>query len=205
MSWLSDRTGINIAIPNLAIPSVNLNPEKLWQDFTGVTATKDVNLASAEEAAKQKEFNKSEAELSWQRSEISAETDRKWQENMSNSAYQRAIVDMKKAGINPMLAYMQGGAGSGSGAQGQSSAASSTPARMERAPTSEALQNMVSSALQLRKQSKEIQVMDETVKNIKAQTASTGATAVDKNLTIGVKRQFMDLVSKISAKGKNWI
>jgi len=35
---------------------------------------------------------------------------REWMERMSNSAYQRAMVDMGKAGLNPMLAYTQGGA-----------------------------------------------------------------------------------------------
>lgn len=35
---------------------------------------------------------------------------RKWMEAMSDSAYQRAVKDMQKAGLSPMLAYSQGGA-----------------------------------------------------------------------------------------------
>lgn len=39
-----------------------------------------------------------------------AQIQRDWQEKMANTSYQRAMEDMQKAGLNPILAYSQGGA-----------------------------------------------------------------------------------------------
>ena len=49
---------------------------------------------------------------------------REWQEHMSNTAYQRAVEDMRKAGLNPILAFQNGGASTPGGSAGTISGAS---------------------------------------------------------------------------------
>ena len=71
------------------------------------------NLANAGSQASAKKYNSAEALAN-----------REWQEHMSNTAYQRAVEDMKKAGINPILAFANGGASTPGGSAGTISGAS---------------------------------------------------------------------------------
>lgn len=78
---------------------------------------KDTQNFNADQASRQQSWSSGQAGLS-----------RDWQEMMSNTQYQRATADMQAAGLNPMLAYHQGGAGVPSGATATGSAGSASTA-----------------------------------------------------------------------------
>lgn len=69
-----------------------------------------LGLGSAVQDLFGQEFNSDEATAGRNHSAEQAQRSREWQEAMRSSNYQAAVQDMKLAGLNPMLAYQQGGA-----------------------------------------------------------------------------------------------
>jgi len=111
------------------------------------------NAASAEQAQRQMDF----------------------QERMRSTQYQTAIEDMQKAGLNPMLAYSQGGAGTPTGAMGQVSTAK--------------VGNAIGSALQgyqaMAMTNADLDLKDATTKGTTAQTIKTEADTIKTAADIG--------------------
>lgn len=58
-----------------------------------------------------------------------AEKNRDWQERLSNTSYQRAVEDMKKAGINPLMLVSSNGASTPAGGFSGSTSSRSSSAR----------------------------------------------------------------------------
>lgn len=69
-------------------------------------------------------YNHIENNVAMNYNSAEALANREWQEHMSNTAYQRAVEDMKKAGLNPILAFANGGASTPGGSAGTISGAS---------------------------------------------------------------------------------
>lgn len=82
-------------------------------DYTGIPGGNYLGMLTPKDAA-ELVFNHNEALY-----------DRQFQEYMSNTSYQRAVADMSAAGINPVLAYRNGGAITPSGSAASAPSGSS--------------------------------------------------------------------------------
>lgn len=89
---------------SLIAPALGL-AGSLFGASSASSGQKATNVANAKQAALNREFQAGQARLQFRR-----------YKNLAGSEYQRAMKDMRKAGLNPILAYQQGGASTSMGA-----------------------------------------------------------------------------------------
>lgn len=122
--------------------------------------------------------------MSNQANSAQAERQQNFQAKMSDTAYQRAVADMKAAGLNPMLAYGNGGASSPAGASAQ-------------------MQNVIgpaiSTALEKRRLDKEIDAV-ESQNTVNTETAKEKKTAQDLNKAMAATQATQQMQNIANAK-----
>lgn len=84
----------------------------------GSTATAVASaVGGALDTMEARDYQEGQQDSANQFNSAQAQINRDFQERMAGTQYQRAVEDMRKAGLNPMLAYSQGGNASPAGSQ----------------------------------------------------------------------------------------
>lgn len=104
-----------------------------------------------------------------------------FQERMSSTAYQRAVDDMQDAGLNPMLAYSQGGASSPAGAMPQVQNATAAAA------------NSAGAAMQMMQGMQQISQSEAQSNQLNAAADKLKSETIDNNINTAAKLADIDL------------
>ena len=139
----------------------------LGSGVLGYVGQRDANAANAQQAQKQMDF----------------------QANQSGTSWQRGVADMQAAGLNPMLAYSQGGASSmgGSTARMENTLEPAVSSARQTAFVNQQLRNMYEQNSQISAQTRLIEAQEPAVR-AQADLTATTASAIQQKLTPEIDR-----------------
>lgn len=155
------------------------------------TIAKDATAANQASAREQMQFQNLQARLNEQ-----------FQTRMSNTAYQRAVADLKQAGLNPLLA-VPGGASSPSGSAPSGSSAQAATTTLENA-----IAKGLTSASEMASIVNQSMLTNAQVNLLESQKAKTDVDALTATKNIPeaeIKNEIYDLFRPLIKKMKNSI
>lgn len=125
-------SGISGSSASSNFSNLNTGDFNSWLKYLGTAINSQNDLVNANNSQyadyfnKSNEFSQNSANAAMKFSAKQAQLNRDFEERMSNTSYQRAVKDLEAAGLNPLLAYLNGGASTPSGSAASGTSASSS-------------------------------------------------------------------------------